>query len=163
MFVFHDDDDDIKLNNFKITLMIIVLFSIESISKYNIEKNYRIIFLNEKEIKLENKKINKLLSNLVPDFVKETMIAGNFKFSEDQGAVAILFCDISNFDKIVSGEKKNIVKFMDNLYRIFDTFCIEGHVQKIEVKNNFLNIFLYISLDCRFSLCSLLRFESYRC
>lgn len=123
----------IILDNIKISIILTIIFSFEIISKYNIEKTYRIIFLNEIGIKIENKKISKLLSILVPGFVKENLIEGNYKFSEDQGAVAILFCDICNFDKIVADEKKNIVKFIDDLYRVFDTFCNEYHIQKIEV------------------------------
>lgn len=119
----------------KVSLIIetttIVLYEIYS--KYKKEQAYRNIFLNERGIKQENKKIGELLSILVPSFVKESLIQGEESLSEDQGDVTILFCDICNFDKIVKQESKGVIHILDKLYRMFDSFCLENDVQKIEV------------------------------
>lgn len=62
-----------------------------------------------------------------------------------------MFCDINDFDKLIAQEGKNVVKFLDYLYREFDGFCLENGVQKIEVKNkNFffiLNKFFFLKLS----------------
>lgn len=121
-----------------IILQIFILISIEIYCKYQKEQTYRQIFLNERTIKGENKTISQLLSILVPDFVKESFIQGVHNLSEDQGEVAILFCDICNFDKIIKSENCGIIYILDELYRKFDTFCLENRVQKIEVKLFFM-------------------------
>lgn len=126
-----------------IIFQIFILILIEIYCKHQKEQTYRKIFLNERTIKGENKTIDQLLSILVPDFVKESFIQGVNNMSEDQGEVAILFCDICNFDKIIKTENCGIIYIVDELYRKFDTFCLENHVQKIEV--NFFLIF-YFSL-----------------
>ena len=101
--------------------------------KYKKEQTYRNIFLNERAIKQENKKIGELLSILVPGFVKESLIQGVQTLSEDQGDVTLLFCDICNFDKMVKQENVGVIQILDKFYRMFDSFCLENDVQKIEV------------------------------
>ena len=60
-------------------------------------------------------------------------LLGIYTLSEEQPNLALLFCDIYEFDKIVSTESTNIVKILDNLYRGFDQICLENNIQKIEV------------------------------
>jgi class 3 adenylate cyclase len=43
--------------------------------------------------------------------------------SDDQGEVTILFCDICDFDKVVSKLGKRVVNILDELFRVFDGFC----------------------------------------
>jgi len=111
----------------------ITIVCYEIYCKYKKEQIYRNIFLNERAIKQENKKIGELLSILVPNFVKESLIQGVQTLSEDQGDVTLLFCDICNFDKIIKQENCRVIELLDNLYRTFDTYCLENDVQKIEV------------------------------
>lgn len=92
-----------------------------------------LIFLNENRIKLKNEKIAQLISLLVPDFIKEAFIENKNAPPEDQGAVAIIFCEISNFDEIFHKEKKNTLSILDEIYREFDKYCNENQVKKIEV------------------------------
>ena len=73
--------------------------------------------------------------------------------SQQNNEVAILFCDICDFDQIIAKENKNTVKILDYLYRKFDDFCLLNGVQKIEVL--FLNkiylifnIYMYLYIDC---------------
>jgi len=121
------------LQKVSMTLEGLVIIGYEIYSKYKKEQTYRNIFLNERAIKQENKKIGDLLSILVPAFVKESMIQGVKSLSEDQGDVTILFCDICNFDKIIKQEQQKVIQILDHLFRMFDTFCLENDVQKIEV------------------------------
>ena len=46
--------------------------------------------------------------------------------------MAILFCDISDFDKVVAKLGKGVVNILDELFRVFDNFCITHGIQKIE-------------------------------
>ena len=124
-----------------------VYIIIQFMQRYVIEKSHRDVFLSENKIKCELKKINDILSILVPSFVKDLFLRGSFDLnylffetflgiytlSEEQPNVAILFCDIYEFDKIVATESTNIVKILDNLYRVFDQICLETSNQKIEV------------------------------
>ncbi len=52
--------------------------------------------------------------------------------SDDQGEVTILFCDICDFDKVVSKLGKRVVNILDELFRVFDGFCATHSIQKIE-------------------------------
>lgn len=121
----------------KISLIIeiIVIIGFEIKSKHEKEKTYRKNFLNERGIKQENKRIGQLLSILVPDFVKESLIQGIQNVSENHENVTILFCDICDFDKLIKSEQQGIVSLLDELYRKFDILCLENQVQKIEVLN----------------------------
>ena len=40
----------------------------------------------------------------MPRFIKERMSKGQIQISEDQGDVAILFCDIYEFDDVIKNE-----------------------------------------------------------
>lgn len=114
------------------SILLIIFFELKN--KYNKNLTHMLIFLNENRIKLKNGKIARLISLLVPDFMKEAFIENKNALPEDQGAVAIIFCEISNFDDIFQKEKKNTVYILDEIYRAFDKFCNESHVKKIEVK-----------------------------
>ncbi len=41
------------------------------------------------------------MSLLLPKFILERFVKGNINFSENQGMVGVLFCDICYFDKII--------------------------------------------------------------
>lgn len=59
--------------------------------------------------------------------------------SEDQGEVAILFCDICNFDQLIQSQREQlIVLLIDKMYRAFDEICANTGVQKIEVYSIFI-------------------------
>ena len=90
------------------------------------------IFVTDESLRLESLKINDILGILVPHHIKNLFHKGNLVVSEDQGEVAILFCDLCDFDKIVLEESKNVIRFLDSLYRDFDNLCFRHKVQKIE-------------------------------
>lgn len=46
--------------------------------------------------------------------------------------MAIIFCDIANFDSIMSQLNERIVKLLDKLFRVFDQLCNQNGLQKIE-------------------------------
>lgn len=92
----------------------------------------RDIFVSKENLKIELKKINEILSILVPSFIKGLMYKGKFVISEDEGNVAVLFCDICDFEKITVEESEKLIVLLDTIYRIFDNLCLNNNIQKIE-------------------------------
>lgn len=58
--------------------------------------------------------------------------AGQIQLSENQGEVGVLFCDICDFDKILSSEAERIVILLDSFFRSFDVLCSANQCTKIE-------------------------------
>jgi len=101
---------------------------------YKVERQQRGEFVGDTKVKLQLTKTNDILSILLPKFIKEKISRlGNDKsLAEDQGEVAIIFCDIMDFDKIIHYEGKNLVPILDNIFRAFDQLCGAHGAQKIE-------------------------------
>ncbi|CAD8061075.1 unnamed protein product [Paramecium primaurelia] len=99
---------------------------------YKTEFLQRYQYILQNKLLDEYKKLNDALGLLMPRFIKERMSKGQIQISEDQGDVAILFCDIYDFDDIIRNEQIKVVEFLDNLYRQFDQFCQANELQKIE-------------------------------
>lgn len=124
---------------------------------YEEEKQKRFEFLVKYKISFESKLVQDILSMLVPKFVKTSIQEGTsildrfillslfpLKRAEHRSfsqkhTVSILFCDISNFDEVISNEQENVVQILDRLYRHFDDLCFSFGVQKIEVPSLFRN------------------------
>lgn len=51
---------------------------------------------------------------------------------ESQDDIAILFCDMCDFDHIITTESLKIVQILDEIFRNFDILCLKHGVQKIE-------------------------------
>ena len=102
------------------------------ISTFRLHYSARKEFSEAKTLEIEEKKVNDFLSILVPKFVKYLMTQGIFSLSKQQDDVSVLFCDICNFDDIISSQNTDIVTILDHIYRIFDGFCLQYGVQKIE-------------------------------
>jgi len=69
----------------------------------------------------------------LPPFVKEKVKIGGRNFAYEQSHVAILFCNISNFEEIcIDLSPKNLIQFLDNFFNKLDKFCLDLGVTKIE-------------------------------
>ena len=101
-------------------------------SKYQHDAQKRKNFQRINKISEETKKINSVLSILLPKFIREIIDKKGKEYQEDQGNVAILFCDIYDFDQIIQIEQGNIIKLLDKLYRQYDNICNINNIQKIE-------------------------------
>jgi len=99
---------------------------------YKVERQQRGEFVGDTKVKLQLTKTNDILSILLPKFIKEKISRlGNDKsLAEDQGEVAIIFCDIMDFDKIIHHEGKNLVPILDTIFRAFDQLCSAHGAQK---------------------------------
>ena len=52
--------------------------------------------------------------------------------ADDAGEVAVLFCDICQFNDIVMECKDTVIDILDEVFRAFDFYCKQEGVQKIE-------------------------------
>lgn len=110
------------------------LVAVVSASKYIRDRQKKKNFLLS--ISLQHKKNynNELLNLLMPKFVL-SRISYNVNetcLAEDAGTVAIVFVEICNFNDILNHHKENIILFLDQLFKDFDTECEKFGVQKIE-------------------------------
>ena len=101
-------------------------------SHYEKLKN-RIEFLKYLKSKIELKKDNLIMANLIPEFVRAKMQRGERGAAYGYEEVSIVFCDISNFDSLMAKlSPKDIILFLDEFYSLLDQFCQLHGLQKIE-------------------------------
>jgi class 3 adenylate cyclase len=77
-----------------------------------------------------------ILSILLPKSIIDKidpLVGDDRHVAEDQGEVAILFCDIMDFDKVVEREGVKVAKILDDVFRAFDQYSASHGIQKIEV------------------------------
>ena len=101
-------------------------------SNYKFEKLRRSEYLAKTRMEQEASNIEDILAILVPKFVKDQLSQGSFSMQESQDDIAILFCDMCDFDHIINTENMKIVQILDEIFRNFDNLCIKHGVQKIE-------------------------------
>jgi len=149
------NDNDSALVKFNALISLILLMLIITIItvflNYKLDQQKRNEFLTAIQIEIESNKVQDILSILVPKFVRYNMIQGNLEMEEEHKNLSILFCDIYNFDKIISTENERIVHILDNIYRYYDSLCQTHGVQKIEVFQLFKKIIIYLFIFFRLS------------
>ena len=105
--------------------VVILLF----ISSHYTQLGNRIEFLKYHKTKLELKKDELILSNLIPKFIRAKM-QEKYKGKIE---ITIVFCDISNFDYLVAKlSPKEIIIYLDQFYSYLDRLCEIYGLQKIE-------------------------------
>ncbi|EAS03767.2 adenylate/guanylate cyclase domain protein (macronuclear) [Tetrahymena thermophila SB210] len=131
--VSNSDDNYLKIYLIFTTFICILAFQILCFyKKYEYDFIERKNFQRINKISIETKKINNVLSILLPKFILDSIDEKGREFQEDQGDVAILFCDICDFDLIIQEEQSNIIKLLDKLFRFYDNACSINGIQKIE-------------------------------
>ena len=134
---YNNISDDTGLLKFNISMSLILLMIIITVItvylNYKLDQQKRNEFLTATQIELESNKVSDILSILIPSFVRHNMIQGHMEMEEEHKDVSILFCDIYNFDKIISTENEKVVQILDNIYRYYDSLCHTHGAQKIEV------------------------------
>lgn len=113
-------------------ILITTITVISLYSNYKFEKLRRSEFLAKSRMEQEAANIEDILAILVPKFVKEQLSQGSFSMQEAQEDIAILFCDLCDFDHIINIESMKIVQILDEIFRNFDNLCLKHGVQKIE-------------------------------
>ena len=100
---------------------------------YYIERTKRLEykFMRMEEIGIEQSQ--RILSFLLPAFVKKRVRDGARYIAEDQGTVTIVFCDIVDFDSICAEYMPvELTAFLDSVFQKFDQLCSAIGVTKIE-------------------------------
>ncbi|KAL4511950.1 hypothetical protein ABPG72_012795 [Tetrahymena utriculariae] len=112
--------------------LIITILGVSLQNKYIEETDQKNQFLLKIQFQEEKSQRQDILGILLPEFIREDVILGKTNFSRDQEEASILFCDISDFDKIMDIEDYKIVSLLDNLFREFDELTFQYGLQKIE-------------------------------
>jgi magnesium-transporting ATPase (P-type)/class 3 adenylate cyclase len=100
---------------------------------YYLERTGRLEYklMRMKEIGVE--KSQRILSFLLPAFVKKRVKDGARYIAEDQGCVTVVFCDIVDFDSICAEYLPvELTAFLDLVFKKFDQLCSAIGVTKIE-------------------------------
>ena len=100
---------------------------------YYLERTKRLEykFMRMEEIGIEQSQ--RILSFLLPAFVKKRVRDGARYIAEDQGTVTIVFCDIVDFDSICAEYAPvELTSFLDSVFQKFDQLCSAIGVTKIE-------------------------------
>ncbi|CAD8127987.1 unnamed protein product [Paramecium sonneborni] len=120
----------IMLNYYLIAMMQTAL---SSGMHLRVQRNSREEFIQMLTLDQQTNSISDTLSILMPKFIRNIINQkGEFDIQENQGEVAILFCDICQFDKIIKAEKENVIHLLDILFRQYDSLCSQYGLQKIE-------------------------------
>ena len=100
---------------------------------YHLEKTRRLEYKLISIEKIDVDKSQRILSFLLPAFVKKRVKDGARYIAEDQGTVTVVFCDIMDFDSICAEyETKELVDFIDTIFQKFDQLSSAYGVTKIE-------------------------------
>jgi len=113
-------------------VLITTITMISLYSNYKFEKLRRSEFLAKCRMEQEANNIEDILAILVPKFVKDQISQGAFSMQESQDDIGILFCDMCDFDHIITTENLKIVQILDEIFRNFDILCLKHGIQKIE-------------------------------
>ena len=100
---------------------------------YYLERTKRLEYklMRMQEIGVE--KSQRILSFLLPAFVKKRVKDGARYIVEDQGTVTVVFCDIVDFDSICAEYSPvELTAFLDSVFQRFDQLCSAIGVTKIE-------------------------------
>ena len=100
---------------------------------YYIERTKRLEYKLIKMEEIDIEKSQRILSFLLPAFVKKRVKDGARYIVEDKGTVTVLFCDIVDFDSICSEySPTELTAFLDSVFQKFDQLCSAIGVTKIE-------------------------------
>lgn len=100
---------------------------------YLIDLNRRRQFVFWQTTKIELEKTDKILSYLLPSFVKKRVKDGIRYIAEDKGTVSVIFIDMCDFDNIVADyTPQELTFFLDDVFGRFDKICESLGVTKIE-------------------------------
>lgn len=118
---------------FEYAIVLCSICTISAYATYNLEYTKRKEFIMVSNVSNEMEKATNVLELLLPEFVISRVKDGVRYISEDQGIVSVLFCNICDFEEIISDlAPHELTGFLDELFSKFDQLCEMVGVTKIE-------------------------------
>ncbi|CAD8076669.1 unnamed protein product [Paramecium sonneborni] len=118
-----------------ITLYVLLFFLnlLSNYTHYNFQRFQRLVFLFDQALQTQQEQTNQILKSLLPAFIYEKIEqADETQIEENQGSISIIFLEICEFDKILQSKQRQVVSFLDDIFRVLDKICLQYGVQKIE-------------------------------
>jgi len=118
----------IGLNFFIFTSLIIGV-----LGGYTIERYYRRDFVNQRLIRLEKQKNEKLLLNILPKSIAEELKAHEGTIARDYEEITVLFADLVGFTQLSSHQTaQEVVTMLNEIFSMFDKLTDEYGLEKIK-------------------------------
>jgi magnesium-transporting ATPase (P-type)/class 3 adenylate cyclase len=119
--------------SFSFTILSLGISLLSLLIAYVIDINKRKEHLFLEKVKVDSIKAKNILSYLLPQFVRKRVKEGERYIAEDKGTVSVIFCDMYNFDDILSQyNPQELTSFLDEIFSRFDKLCETIGVTKIE-------------------------------
>ncbi|CAG9320536.1 unnamed protein product [Blepharisma stoltei] len=132
-FFYELDFSDAVVASLEFFILYASLIVIASLIGYVIEKWNRKRYILLKRVEIEVEKSMQVLNVVLPSFVRKRVKDGCRYIAEDQGVVTVLFCEICDFERIVSDyPHTELSYFIDDIFKKFDTVCESTGMTKIE-------------------------------
>ncbi|CAG9312072.1 unnamed protein product [Blepharisma stoltei] len=114
-------------------ILYISLIIVSSLIGHSIENWNRKRYVLLKKVEIEVDKSLQVLNVVLPAFVRKRVKDGCRYIAEDQGVVTVLFCEICDFEQIVSDyPHTELSYFIDDIFKKFDAVCESTGMTKIE-------------------------------